>query len=398
MHVAQSLQPFGTSIFAEMTALATAHKAVNLAQGFPDFDGPEIAKAAAIDAIKAGHSQYARMFGVPALNKAVADLWQRRTGCHADPDTHVTITSGCTEAIPAALMGVLNAGDEIVMFEPFYDSYRAVAAMVGAVPRVVTLRAPAKAGEAFWFDHDELKRSFTPKTRVLLLNTPHNPTGKVFTRAELVLIAELCLKHNVIAVVDEVYERLTYDDAMPHISLATLPGMADRTVTLGSLGKSYNLTGWKVGWAVAWPELTKAVRAAHQFLTFATATPMQWGAASIIDQGEPTIEQTRALFKANRDRLSAALSEIGFRVFRADGTYFLMVDHTPVSRGLGGSGGLADDRAFCRWLTEKCGVAAIPPTPFYVNEEHGKPLARFAYCKKAETIDEAIKRLRRMTR
>jgi L-glutamine---4-(methylsulfanyl)-2-oxobutanoate aminotransferase len=392
MHVARSLQPFGTSIFAEMTMLANAHKAVNLAQGFPDFDGPAVAKDAAIAAINAGHNQYARMFGAPPLNKAIADLWHRRTGSHVDPETHVTVTSGCTEAIPASLMGVLNAGDEVVMFEPFYDSYRAVVAMVGAVPKVVTLRAPARAGDPFWFDADELKRAFTDKTRVLLLNTPHNPTGKVFTREELNLLADLCQKHNTIAVVDEVYERLTYDDKHPHLSLATLPGMADRTITLGSLGKSYNLTGWKVGWAVAWPELSKAVRAAHQFLTFATATPMQWGAAAILENGEATIASTRAMFRENRDKLSAALAEIGFRVFRADGTYFLMVDHTPVSRGLR----LADDRAFCRWLTEKAGVAAIPPTPFYVNEEHGRPLARFAYCKKPETIDEAIRRLRRI--
>jgi aspartate/methionine/tyrosine aminotransferase len=396
MHVARSLQPFGTSIFAEMTALANARKAINLAQGFPDFDGPALAKDAAIDAIKAGQSQYARMFGVPALNQALAAQWHRRTGCHADPDTHITVTSGCTEAIPAALLGMLNPGDEVVLFEPFYDSYRAVVAMAGAVPRVVTLRAPARAGEPFWFDEGELRAAFTNKTRVLLLNTPHNPSGKVFTRGELDLMSDLCQKHNAVAVADEVYERLTYNDALPHVSIATIPGMADRTITLGSLGKSYNLTGWKVGWAVAWPELTKAVRAAHQFLTFATATPMQWGAAAIIESGDAVIESTRAMFRGNRDRLAAALSEIGFRVFRADGTYFLMVDHTPVSRGIGGGGGGADDKAFAMWLVETVGVACIPPTPFYVNESHGRPLARFAYCKKPETIDEAIRRLRKI--
>lgn len=392
--VADSLSPFGTSIFAEMTQLAARHNAVNLAQGFPDFDGPDLAKAAAIDAINAGHSQYARMFGVPALNRAIADHWHRSTGFHVDPDTHITVTSGCTEAIPAALLGLLNPGEEVVLFEPFYDSYRAILARVGAVAKFVTLRAPSNPNDAFWFDEQELRAAFTTKTRVVLLNTPHNPTGKVFNRQELELLAALCQQHDAVAVTDEVYEGLTYDPGRPHVSIATLPGMADRTITLGSLGKSYSLTGWKVGWAIAWPELTKAVRAAHQFLTFATSTPMQHGAAAIIAGGAATVAQTRELFRTNRDALGAALSEIGFRVYRSDGTYFLLADHTPVSRGLG----LADDQAFCRWLTEKVGVAAIPPTPFYHNTEHGRPLVRFAYCKKKDTIAEAIRRLRKLGR
>lgn len=392
--VAESLAPFGTSIFAEMTQLANKHAAVNLAQGFPDFDGPEIAKKAAVEAIGAGYAQYARMFGVPILNKAIADHWNRSTGFHVDPDSHVTVTSGCTEAIPAALLGLLNPGDEVVLFEPFYDSYRAIIARAGAVAKYVTLRAPKKPGDAFWFDEAELRAAFTPRTRVLLLNTPHNPTGKVFTRAELELLAKLCQEHDAVAVSDEVYEGLTYEPTLPHVSIATIPGMADRTITLGSLGKSYSLTGWKVGWAIAWPELTKAVRAAHQFLTFATATPMQHGAAAIISGGGEVVERTRKLFRENRDTLAAALIDIGFRVHRSDGTYFLMADHTPVSRGLG----LADDQAFCRWLTEKVGVAAIPPTPFYHNTEHGRPLVRFAYCKKQDTITEAIRRLRKLGR
>jgi len=398
--VADSLAPFGTSIFAEMTQLATRHNAVNLAQGFPDFDGPELAKKAAVEAIYAGHSQYARMFGVPALNRAIADHWHRSTGFHVEPDTHITVTSGCTEAIPSALMGLLNPGDEVVLFEPFYDSYRAILSRLGVVAKYVTLRAPAKPTDAFWFDEQELRRAFSPRTRVLLLNTPHNPTGKVFSRQELSILADECLKHDAVAVADEVYEGLTYDVTRPHVSIATLPGMADRTITLGSLGKSYSLTGWKVGWAIAWPELTKAVRAAHQFLTFATATPLQHGAAAIIAGGEASVAQTRDLFRANRDALAAALTDIGFRVYRSDGTYFLMVDHTPVSRGIGigGGGGGVDDQAFCRWLTEKVGVASIPPTPFYHNTEHGRPLVRFAYCKKPETIDEAIRRLRKLVR
>ncbi len=395
MPVSSTLAPFGTTIFSEMTRLAQLHGAVNLAQGFPDFDGPQIAKQAAIDAINAGHSQYARMLGVPTLNKAIADAWTHRTGFHIDPDTHVTVTSGCTEAIPATLLGLLNPGDEIVMFEPFYDSYRACVALAGSTAKYVTLRPDASgAARGFGFAEDELRAAFTDKTRMVLLNTPHNPTGKVFTAAELNVIAQICVERDLIVVCDEVYEHLTYDPALPHISIATLPGMASRTVTLGSLGKSYNLTGWKVGWTIAWPELTAGVRAAHQFLTFATATPMQHGAAAIINTGEETIRQTRAMFMANRDKLAAALAEIGFRVFRSDGTYFLMVDHTPVSRGLG----LVDDQQFCRWLVEHAKVAAIPPSVFYNTPSNGQHLARFAFCKKPETIDEAIWRLRKLTR
>ncbi|MEK6702202.1 MAG: aminotransferase class I/II-fold pyridoxal phosphate-dependent enzyme [Planctomycetota bacterium] len=395
MAVSTKLAPFGTTIFSEMTRLAIQHGAVNLAQGFPDFDGPEIAKKAGIDAINAGHSQYARMLGVPLLNKAIGDAWTRRTGFHVDPDTHITVTSGCTEAIAATLLGLLSPGDEAVIFEPFYDSYRACVALAGATARYVTLR-PDK-GNGFGFDEAELRAAFTDKTRMVLLNTPHNPTGKVFTAAELSLIAELCVKHNALVMCDEVYEHLTYDPTLPHISIATLPGMAGRTVTLGSVGKSYNLTGWKVGWAIAWPELTAGVRAAHQFLTFATATPMQHGAAAIINNGEETISKTRAMFIANRDKLAEALSEIGFHVFRSDGTYFLMVDHTPVSRGLG-LGGDVDDQVFCRWLTEHAKVAAIPPSVFYNTPANGRSFARFAFCKKPDTIDEAIRRLRKLTR
>lgn len=395
MAVSTKLAPFGTTIFSEMTRLAIQHGAVNLAQGFPDFDGPEIAKRAGIDAINAGHSQYARMLGVPLLNKAIGDAWTRRTGFHVDPDTHITVTSGCTEAIAATILGLLSPGDEAVIFEPFYDSYRACVALAGATARYVTLRPDKVNG--FGFDEAELRAAFTDKTRLVLLNTPHNPTGKVFTFAELSLIAELCVKHNAVVMCDEVYEHLTYDPALPHISIATLPGMAGRTVTLGSVGKSYNLTGWKVGWAIAWPELTAGVRAAHQFLTFATATPMQHGAAAVINNGDETITKTRAMFIANRDKLAAALADIGFRVFRSDGTYFLMVDHTPVSRGLG-LGPDVDDQVFCRWLTEHTKVAAIPPSVFYNTPANGRNFARFAFCKKPETIDEAIRRLRKLTR
>lgn len=389
--VAARLQPFGTTIFAEMTALANKHGAVNLAQGFPDFDGPEAAKVAAKAAIDAGEAQYARMTGVPKLNQAIAGAFSRRTGVPVDPDAQVTVTSGCTEAIAATFLGLINPGDEVILFEPFYDSYRACVALAGARPRFVTLRPGLGAGgQGFGFDPQELRRAFTDKTRAILVNTPHNPTGKVFTRDELDLIARLCRDLNVIAITDEVYEHLTY--GTDHVSLASLPAMFDRTVTLSSVGKSFSLTGWKIGWSIAPATLTAGVRAAHQFLTFATATPLQHGAAAIIANPGDAVREYVELFRRNRDVLSSALRELGFRVFDAEGTYFIMADHTEVSARLGVSG----DRALCAALIERFGVAAIPPSVFYENAEHGRSLVRFAYCKKASTIDEAIRRLERM--
>jgi N-succinyldiaminopimelate aminotransferase len=396
MPLAARFTPFGTTIFTEMTLLAQEHSAVNLAQGFPDFDGPGFIKAAAREALDAGHNQYARMFGIPPLNRAIAGWWAEATGAAIDPDACITVTSGCTEAIAAALMGLVNPGDEVILFEPYYDSYRAGVAMAGGTPRFVTLRAPepGSAQPDFAFDPDELRRAFTARTRVILVNTPHNPTGKVFTRDELALIADLCITHNVTALTDEVYERLTYDPARPHVRLATLPGMAERTVTMSSLGKSFSLTGWKVGWVIAPPDLTRAVRAAHQFLTFATATPLQHGAAAALsqrDQREHAVADLLAHFHWARGYLGAALQGLGFRVFLPSGAYFIMADWTragPVRPGQ-----FADDAAFCKALTADGGVAAIPPSVFYENKSNGVNLARFAFCKKRETLEEAVRRL-----
>lgn len=388
-----------------MSLLAQKHSAVNLAQGFPDFDGPEFVKRAAAQAIapeSSGSNQYARMFGMPVLNRAIAAAWAQRTGHVIDPDTHVTVTSGCTEAICAAMLGLVNPGDEVILFEPYYDSYRASVAMAGGVPRFVTLHAPpadAPAGAPFRFDPDQLRAAFTPRTRLILVNTPHNPTGKVFTREELSLIADLCTRHNVIALTDEVYEHLTFDPVLPHISLAALPGMAERTVTLSSLGKSFSLTGWKIGWAIAPPALTRAVRAAHQFITFSTATPLQIGAAAAIAPTPESRGYIRSLvsdFTAGRELLGAALQRLGFRVFLPAGAYFIMADWTAV-RIAGDSAPIgrrfADDAEFCRALTAEAGVAAIPPSVFYENKQHGRPLARFAFCKRRETLEEAVARL-----
>jgi len=384
-HVAHRLRGFGESIFAQMTALATRHKAINLSQGFPDFDGPDLARNAAIEAIRAGHSQYAPLAGVPPLRQAIAGAWARSGRGEIDPDAHVTVTAGCSEALAATMLGLLNPGDEVIVFEPFFDFHQVCAVMAGATPRFVTLRPPAGNESAFTFDEAELRRAFTSRTRAIIVNTPHNPTGKVFTRAELELIASLCRQHDVIAITDEVYEELIYDPALPHISLATLPGMWERTITLSSLGKTFSLTGWKVGWSIAPPPLTAAVRAAHQFMVFSGATPLQHGAAAIINQPGGYSASLRSQFIANRDLLSACLVAAGLIVFPSPATYFLMADHTPLGPG--------DDRAFCEHLAQHVGVAAIPPSVFYGTPGGGRNLVRFAFCKKPETIREAAARI-----
>lgn len=390
--VADRLAPFGTTIFAQMTRLAIEHKAVNLSQGFPDFDGPQFVKDAATQAMAQGQNQYARSQGVPALNESIAAYWKTQTGQSLNPDTQITVTSGCTEALPATFLGLINPGDEVIMFEPFYDSYQACAAMAGASVRFVTLRPPAEGSGAFTFDEAELRAAFTSKTRAILVNTPHNPTGKVFTQAELELISRLCIEHDVLAFTDEVYEQLVFDDSLPHIRLATLPGMWERTVTLSSLGKTFSLTGWKIGWVIAPEHLTAGVRAAHQFLTYATSTPLQHGAAAAMaadGPGKAYIEGLVNQYAQARQYLGRELERVGFRVFMPAGTYFIMADHTPISGPLG----LEDDVAFCQHLTAKIGVAAIPPSAFYADPAHGKSLVRFAFCKTMPTLEEAVKRM-----
>ncbi len=398
MSVSSTLAPFGTSIFAEMTGLAMRHQAINLSQGFPDFDGPDFLKESAIAAIRAGHNQYARSFGVPALNAAIARDFTSTGGyLIPEPDTHITITSGCTEALPATILGLINPGDEVILIEPFYDSYPACIALARATPRVLTLR-PDDAG-SFALDTTELEAAFTPRTRAILLNTPHNPTGKVFSRAELSHIAALCIKHNVLCIVDEVYEKLVYNPALPHLHIASFPGMAERTVTLSSLGKSFSVTGWKIGWAIAPPHLTAGVRAAHQFLTFATSTPMQHAAAHALTSpdGAAYLSSLISQYAASRDQLSAALTAAGFIPHRTDGTYFIMADASRVIARLAARPGhthIQDDITLCRWMTEHLKVAAIPPTAFYINKEHGKHFVRFAFCKKPETLAAAAERLK----
>ncbi|MHC4218082.1 MAG: aminotransferase class I/II-fold pyridoxal phosphate-dependent enzyme [Planctomycetota bacterium] len=376
--VADRLASFGSTIFIEMSRLAAEKGAINLGQGFPNFDGPDFVKSAAVEAIGAGHGQYARMFGIPELNRAIADVFTGETGIDLDPDAEVTVTSGCTEALVASFLGLVNPGQEVILFEPYYDSYRACVALAGAEPRFVTLRPPD-----FAVDPDELRAAFTPRTRAILVNTPHNPTGKVFGRDELELIASLCRRHNCIAITDEVYERLVFEGR--HIRLATLDGMWDRTVTLSSLGKTFSLTGWKIGWAIAPPALSRGVRAAHQFITFATATPLQHGAATALRAPASYYRQYVTDYRARRDLLVEGLAGIGFEVYPPQGTYFVLADHTAF--------GLPDDTAFCRHLIERAGVAAIPPSAFYHDPADGHRLVRFAFCKDEQTLRAALDRL-----
>ncbi len=376
--VAGRLAPFGQTVFTEMTRLAREHDAINLGQGFPNFEGPPEVLAAAVEALRAGHNQYAPSAGVPALVEGIAARFAADTGLEIDPAREVTVTSGCTEALAATFLGLLEPGDEVVLIEPYYDSYVPGLALAGAVPRFVTLRPPD-----FRLDADELAAACGPRTRAIVVNTPHNPTGRVLDDAELGAVAELCVRHDALAITDEVYERLVF--AGRHRSPATLPGMRERTVTLSSLGKSFSFTGWKIGWAIAPPELTAGVRAAHQFLTFATATPLQHAAAAALAVPTAYYDELRAAYRRRRAILVDGLAAAGFDVFEPQGTYFVLADHTRF--------GFPDDVTFARHITTEVGVAAIPPSAFYHDPADGRRLVRFAFCKDGATLSEAVRRL-----
>jgi N-succinyldiaminopimelate aminotransferase len=373
------LQGFGTTIFAEMSALAVRTGAVNLGQGFPDTDGPGAVAQAAIDAIRAGHNQYPPGIGIPELRTAVAQHQDRFYNLTFDPDTEVLVTAGATEAIASAILGLCEPGDEIVTFEPTYDSYRACAALAGARMRVVTLRPPH-----YRYDADELARAFTDRTRVLLLNSPHNPTGKVFDRDELDELARLCIEHDVVAVTDEVYEHLVFEGR--HVPLASLPGMRDRTVTISSGGKTFSFTGWKVGWVCGAPPLVGAVKTVKQFLTYANGAPFQHAIAYALGLPDQYYDDFVADLRAKRDRLCAGLADAGFEVYDTHGTYFVTTNITPF--------GERDGLAFCRSLPERCGVVAVPNVVFYEHEDFGRPLVRFTFCKRLDVLDEAVTRLK----
>ena len=378
---AAHVRGFGTSIFSEMSRLANLHGAVNLGQGFPDFDGPEFFKDAAVEAIRAGRNQYAVAHGEPPLRQAIAAAWEREHGRSIDPDTEVSVTSGATEALFDVVRAFVEPGDEVIVFEPFYDSYVPSTLLSGGSVRLVTLRPPDWS-----IDTEELRAAFNSRTKLLLLNTPHNPTGKVFSADELTQIGALCQEWDVIAATDEVYHRLVFDEAV-HLSLAEVPGMWERTITINSTGKTFGMTGWKIGYLIAPAELSSAVRAVHQFVTFATSTPMQHAAAAALELAETSdyYATLKSEYTARRDQLAAILTECGLPPLPVQGSFFINADVSEL--------GFATDVEFCRWLTSEIGVAAVPPSAFYLDTERAPLLARFCFAKKPETLAAAAERL-----
>jgi N-succinyldiaminopimelate aminotransferase len=380
-YLARRLRPFTTTIFATMSELAVQTGSVNLGQGFPDTDGPEELREIAVAAIRTGRNQYPPGIGVPELRQAVAAHQRAWYGLDLDPDTEVLVTVGATEAIAASLLALCEPGDEVVMFEPTYDSYAACAAMAGAVPRLVRLHPPDWS-----FDSADLAAAFGPRTRLVLLNSPHNPTGKVFTPAELDQVAGLCRDHDVLAVTDEVYEHLVFEGA--HVPLATLPGMAERTVTISSGGKTFSFTGWKVGWVCAAAPLVAAVRAAKQFLTYTSPAPFQLAVAEGLRSPPAVLQGFARELAVKRDVLCDGLAGLGHTVFRPAATYFATTDIAPVAPGMSA-------HEFCLALPRRCGVVAIPSSVFYdpADPEAGRTLVRWAFCKREGVLHDALSRL-----
>ncbi|MFC6882945.1 MULTISPECIES: pyridoxal phosphate-dependent aminotransferase [Actinomadura] len=379
------MQGFGTTIFAEMSALAVETGSINLGQGFPDTDGPPSMLDAAVEAIRNGGNQYPPGPGLPELREAVAAQRRDRYGLEYDPATEVYATVGATEGIAASVLALAGPGDEVVVFEPYYDSYAATIALAGAERRPVTLR-PSEG--RFTFDPDELRAAVGPRTKAILVNSPHNPAGTVFTRGELEAVAAVCREHDLVAITDEVYEYLTFDGA-EHIPLASLDGMRERTVSVSSAGKTFSVTGWKTGWVTAPAPYVRAVQTVKQFTTYAAGGPWQRAAAHALRHELGWVEELRVSLQAKRDRLVSGLEAAGFRTYRPQGTYFVQADIRPL--------GFTDGMELARALPEKAGVVAIPTQVFYDHREAGAHFVRFAFCKKDEVIDEAVERLARLT-
>ncbi len=376
----ERIHGIGATIFAEMSSLALRYDAVNLGQGFPDTDGPVSVIEVAVDALRHGHNQYAPGNGIPALRAAIAAHQMRFYGIELDPDTQVAATTGATEAIAAALLSLVDPGDEVIALEPYYDSYAACIQLAGGTRKPVTLRAPD-----FRPDLDEFRAAVTPRTTAILLNSPHNPTGTVLNRVELQAIADIAIEYDLLVISDEVYEHLTFG-AHRHIPISSLPGMAERTLTISSGGKSFSLTGWKIGWATGPAPLINAMLTAKQFMTYTSGAPLQPAIAAALGANDTYFDEFAAQMAAQRDQLCNGLRDIGFEVFEPEGTYFATTD----LRSLG----FKDGMEFCLALPERAGVAAIPHQVFYDDVEAGRPLVRWAFCKRPEVIAEALKRLR----
>lgn len=376
------LRPFAATVFAEMTELAVRHEAVNLGQGFPDSDGPAAMLEVAREAIAGGGNQYPPGRGVPVLRRAIAADRARRYGTRYDPDSEVLVTVGATEAVTAAVLGLVEPGAEVVLIEPYYDSYPAAIALAGARRRTARLTAD---GDRFVLDHDSLRAAITPATRMLILNSPHNPTGTVLDRTDLTAIAEIACERDLLVLADEVYEHLVYDGA-EHLSIATLPGMAERTLVVSSAAKTFSVTGWKIGWICGPAALIDGVLAAKQFLTFVGGGPFQPAVAHALTHELEWVAALRDSLAERRLRLSAALADTGFRVHPSAGSYFVCADIRPL--------GADDDIRFCRELPERLGVAAVPVSVFTDDPGAWRHLVRFTFCKRPETLDEAVRRLR----
>src|SRR3974390_3183354 len=367
-----------------MTRQAMLYRAVNLAQGFPDFSAPAEIKQAAQQAVAADVNQYAITWGAKNLRNAIARQMQVWQGITVEPEKEITVCCGSTEAMISTLLAVCNTGDEVVIFEPFYENYGPDSVLSGAKPKFVKLRPPKEEGGEWTFDEKELRRAFDRHTKAIILNTPNNPTGKVFTRAELELIRDLCLEFDVLAITDEIYEHILYDNT-EHVSIVSLDGMRDRTVTINGMSKTYSVTGWRVGWAVAPEKITNAIRKVHDFLTVGAPAPLQEAGAAALSLPTSYYQKLAEGYCRRRDRLVPALEEAGFRCFKPRGAYYVMTD-------IGGFG-FADDLAFTKYLVSEIGVAAVPGSSFYKDPRDGARQVRFAFCKKPETLDEAARRV-----
>jgi len=383
--ISDRVSHFTESVIREMTRQAMVHGAINLAQGFPDFPAPAEIKQAAQKAIGADVNQYAITWGAKSLRGAIARQMETWQGVKVDPEKQVTVCCGSTEAMISTLMAVCNAGDEVVIFEPYYENYGPDSILSGAKPRFVKLRPPNATGGEWTFDEQELRRAFHKNTKAIIVNTPNNPTGKVFTRTELELIRNLCVEFDVLAITDEIYEHILYDGTK-HISMASLPGMEERTITINGMSKTYSVTGWRVGWTIAPPRITDAIRKVHDFLTVGAPAPLQEAGASALSMPESYYTKLGEGYRKRRDRLVPALEAAGFRCFLPRGAYYVMTDISGF--------GYADDLAFTKYLVSEIGVAAVPGSSFYRDPKDGAHQVRFAFCKRDETLDEAAKRLK----